>query len=75
MSNKTGLNPVDNSLMLAKALNPLIGPEKASKISLTAYHKDLSLRDTALKLGFLRGKQFDSWVRPGEMTHPLGGNQ
>jgi fumarate hydratase class II len=66
---------LDNSLMLVTALNPHIGYEKASKISLTAYHEDLSLRDAALKLGFLTGDQFDAWVRPEEMTHPLGGSQ
>jgi len=66
---------LDNSLMLVTALNPHIGYEKAAKISLTAYHEDLTLRDAALKLGFLTGEQFDSWVRPDEMTHPLGGAQ
>jgi len=62
---------LDNSLMLVTALNPHIGYEKAAKISLTAYHEDLSLREAALKLGFLTAEQFDSWVRPDEMTRPL----
>ena len=62
---------LDHSLMLVTALNPHIGYEKAAKISLTAYREDLSLRDAALKLGFVTGEQFDSWVRPEEMTHPL----
>ena len=62
---------LDNCLMLVTALNPQIGYEKAAKISLTAYHEDLSLREAALKLGFLTAEQFDSWVRPDEMTHPL----
>jgi fumarate hydratase class II len=62
---------LDNSLMLVTALNPHIGYEKAAKISLTAYHEDLSLREAALKLGFLTREQFDAWVRPEEMTHPL----
>ncbi|RZU35292.1 class II fumarate hydratase [Edaphobacter modestus] len=65
---------LDNSLMLVTALNPYIGYEKAAKISLTAYHEDLSLREAALKLGFLTAEQFDSWVRPQDMTHPLTGN-
>jgi fumarate hydratase, class II len=63
---------LDNSLMLVTALNPHIGYEKAAKISLTAYREDLSLREAALKLGFLTQQQFDSWVRPAEMTQPLG---
>jgi len=62
---------VDNSLMLVTALNPHIGYEKAAKIALTAYHEDISLREAALKLGFLTAEQFDSWVRPEDMTHPL----
>lgn len=62
---------LDHSLMLVTALNPHIGYEKAAKISLTAYREDLSLREAALKLGFLTVDQFDSWVRPEEMTHPL----
>ena len=65
---------LENSLMLVTALNPHIGYEKAAKISLTAYHEDLSLRDAALKLGFVTGEQFDSWVRPQDMTHPLAGD-
>ena len=64
---------LDNSLMLVTALNPHIGYEKAAQISLTAYREDLSLREAALKLAFLTAEQFDSWVRPEEMTHPLRG--
>jgi fumarate hydratase class II len=66
---------LENSLMLVTALNPHIGYEKAAKISLTAYREDLSLREAALKLGFVTGEQFSSWVRPEEMTHPLGGKR
>lgn len=62
---------LDNSLMLVTALNPHIGYEKAAQISLKAYREDLSLRDAALKLGFLTAKQFDEWVKPEDMTHPL----
>src|SRR6266404_987861 len=64
-----------NCLMLVTALNPHIGYEKAAKISLTAYHEDITLREAAMKLGFLTGEQFDSWVRPEDMTHPLGGDR
>jgi fumarate hydratase class II len=66
---------LDHSLMLVTALNPHIGYEKAARISLTAYREDISLREAALKLGLLNAKQFDSWVHPEEMTHPLGGKQ
>jgi fumarate hydratase, class II len=62
---------LNSSLMLVTALNPHIGYEKAAKISLTAYREDLTLREAALKLGFLTEEQFDTWVRSEEMTHPL----
>ena len=62
---------LDNSLMLVTALNPHIGYEKAAQISLTAYREDISLREAALKLGFLTAEEFDLWVRPQNMTHPL----
>jgi len=62
---------LDNSLMPATALNPHIGYEKAAQISLLAYREDISLKDAALKLGFLTAEQFDRWVRPADMTHPL----
>jgi fumarate hydratase class II len=64
-----------NCLMLVTALNPHIRYEKAAKISLAAYHEDITLREAAMKLGFLTGEQFDSRVRPEEMTHPLGGDR
>ena len=62
---------VDGSLMLVTALNPHIGYEKSAQISLKAYREDLTLRDAALNLGFVTAEQFDEWVRPGDMTHPL----
>jgi len=62
---------LDGSLMLVTALNPHIGYEKSAQISLKAYREDLTLRDAALKLGFVTAEQFDEWVRPGDMTHPL----
>jgi fumarate hydratase, class II len=62
---------LDSSLMLVTALNPHIGYEKAAQISLKAYREELTLKDAALKLGFLTTKQFDEWVRPEDMTHPL----
>jgi fumarate hydratase class II len=62
---------LDNSLMLVTALNPHIGYEKAAQISLKAYREDLTLREAALKSGFLTAKEFDEWVRPKDMTHPI----
>src|SRR3984885_5500486 len=62
---------LDNSPMLVTALNPHIGYEKAAQISLKAYREDLTLREAALQLGYVTAKQFDEWVRPEDMTHPL----
>jgi fumarate hydratase class II len=62
---------LDNSLMLVTALNPHIGYEKAAQISLKAYREGLTLREAALRLGYLTAQQFDEWVRPEDMTHPL----
>jgi fumarate hydratase, class II len=62
---------LDNSLMLVTALNPHIGYEKAAQIAIKAHREDTSLRDAALALGFVTGKDFDEWVRPEDMIHPL----
>jgi fumarate hydratase, class II len=62
---------LDNSLMLVTALNPHIGYEKAAQIALKAYREDLSLREAALALGYVTADQFDAWVRPEDMIHPL----
>ena len=56
---------------IVTALNPHIGYEKSAQISLKAHREDLTLRDAALKLGFVTAGQFDEWVRPEDMTHPL----
>jgi len=62
---------VERSLMLVTALVPHIGYEKAARISLTAYRENLSLREAAIKLGYVTGEEFDRWVRPADMTRPL----
>jgi hypothetical protein len=59
-----------------KLLRGVWGPEYGNEleylqISLKAYREELTLRDAAVKLGFLTAKQFDEWVRPEDMTHPL----
>jgi len=62
---------LENSLMLAAALNPHIGYEKAAQISLAAYRQGLTLREAALRSGYVTAAQFDEWVRPEDMTRPL----
>ena len=61
---------VQNSLMLVTALSPRIGYDNAAKIAHIAFHEEISLRDACLKLGLLKGEEFDQLVRPEAMTHP-----
>jgi fumarate hydratase, class II len=61
---------VQNSLMLVTALQPKIGYDKAAQVAKTAHHEHTSLREAALKLGFLSGEEFDQLVRPENMTGP-----
>ena len=56
--------------LLVTALNPHIGYDKAAKIAKTAHKEGTTLREAAVKLGFLTGEQFDQWVRPEDMTGP-----
>ena len=59
-----------NSLMLVTFLAPKIGYDNAAKVAHTAHVENSSLREAALKLGFLTGEEFDQAVRPENMTHP-----
>src|SRR3954451_19568134 len=61
---------VANSLMLVTALGPIVGYDKAAKIAHTAHVDHSSLRQAALKLGYLTGEEFDAAVKPETMTHP-----
>ena len=63
---------LENSLMLVTALSPHIGHAKAAEISLTAYREGISLRDAALRLGYVTEEEFAAWVRPEDMVHPHG---
>lgn len=57
-----------NSLMLVTALNPHIGYDKAAKIAKNAYQKNLTLKASALELGYLTEAEFDAWVIPEKMV-------
>ena len=61
---------LQNSLMLVTALNPYIGYDKAAQVAKNAHKNGISLRESAVELGFLTGEQFDEYVKPEEMTHP-----
>jgi len=58
------------SLMLVTALNPHIGYDKAAQVAKNAHKKKISLRESAVELGYLSGEEFDRLVKPEEMTHP-----
>jgi fumarate hydratase class II len=61
---------VANSLMLVTALSPIVGYDKSAKIAHTAHKDGSSLREAAVKLGFLTEEQFDRHVKPEQMTRP-----
>ena len=61
---------VDRSLMLVTALSPVIGYDKASKIAHHAMDNDLTLKDAAMKLGFVSSEDFDRIVDPKKMVAP-----
>jgi fumarate hydratase, class II len=61
---------VDRSLMLVTALSPVIGYDKASRIAHYAMDNDLTLKEAALKLGFVSEAEFDQVVDPTKMVKP-----
>jgi fumarate hydratase class II len=62
---------VDNSLMLVTALNPKIGYYKAAEIAQKAHKEGTTLKEMAIKLGYLTADEFDQWVVPGNMVGEL----
>jgi fumarate hydratase class II len=61
---------VHNSLMLVTALAPKIGYDAAAQVAKAAHHSHISLREAAIKLGFVSAEEFDALVKPEDMTHP-----
>jgi fumarate hydratase class II len=61
---------VENSLMLVTALSPIVGYDKAAKIAHTAHVDHSTLREAALKLGYISAEDFDKWVNAEAMTQP-----
>lgn len=62
---------LDESLMLVTALNPHIGYENAAKVAKTAFTEGITLREAAVRLGFLTAEAFDRIVRPEKMVGPI----
>jgi fumarate hydratase class II len=66
---------VQRSLMLVTALSPVIGYDKASAIAHMAHSEDLSLKEAALRSGYVDEKQFDEIVDPRKMVgRPVAAN-
>jgi fumarate hydratase, class II len=61
---------MERSLMLVTALSPHIGYDKAAQVAKAAHANGTTLREEALRLGFVSGAEFDRIVRPETMTRP-----
>ena len=61
---------MERSLMLVTALAPKIGYERAAEIAKAAHARGTTLREEALRLGYVSAKDFDRLVRPEKMTRP-----
>jgi fumarate hydratase class II len=61
---------MERSLMLVTALAPAIGYERAAVIAKTAHANGTTLREEAIRLGFVSADDFDRLVRPDQMTRP-----
>jgi len=61
---------MQRSLMLVTALSPHIGYDKAAQVAKAAHANGTTLREEAVRLGFVTGAEFDRLVRPERMTRP-----
>ena len=59
---------LDNSLMLVTSLNTKIGYYKAAEIAQKAHKEGTTLKEMAVKLGYVTAEQFDEWVIPEQMV-------
>ena len=61
---------VSRSLMLVTALTPIIGYDKAAEIAKTAHQNGTTLREEALRLGYISAEEFDAAMKPETMLGP-----
>ena len=61
---------MERSLMLVTALAPKIGYDNAAKVAKSAHARGTTLKEEAVRLGFVDAAEFDRLVRPDKMTHP-----
>jgi len=59
---------LNNSLMLVTALNTKIGYYKAAEIAQKAHKEGTTLKEMAVKLGYVTPEEFDAWVIPADMV-------
>ncbi len=59
---------VNNSLMLVTALNTKIGYYKSAEIAQTAHKNGTTLKEEAIRLGYVSAEDFDNWVNPKNMV-------
>jgi fumarate hydratase class II len=59
---------VNNSLMLVTALNTKIGYYKAAEIAQAAHKNGTTLKEEAVRMGYVTAEQYDEWVKPEKMT-------
>jgi fumarate hydratase class II len=61
---------MERSLMLVTALAPRIGYDNAAKVAKSAHTRGTTLKEEAVRLGFVSADEFDRLVKPEKMTHP-----
>jgi fumarate hydratase class II len=61
---------MERSLMLVTALAPKIGYDNAAKVAKSAHARGTTLKEEAVRLGFVSSAEFDQLVRPEKMTRP-----
>jgi fumarate hydratase, class II len=61
---------MERSLMLVTALAPKIGYDNAAKVAKSAHAGGTTLKEEAVRLGFVTPDEFDRLVQPGKMIHP-----
>jgi fumarate hydratase class II len=61
---------MERSLMLVTALAPSIGYDNAAKVAKSAHARGTTLKEEAVRLGFVSAAEFDRLVQPDKMTRP-----
>jgi fumarate hydratase, class II len=61
---------MERSLMLVTALTPRIGYDKAAKVAKSAHARGTTLKEEAVRLGFVSADEFDRLIKPEKMTRP-----